>query len=496
MLAINHVDEHVANVIFDKAAVGLRVLIGELEVFLGEKIAKLFDHPVIRHKIARNRFVNPEVVFPELEEQTALKKIGAHAAREQLGLYRIIGGLIHLDVGGDAPAAEYLAPSIGVVDLRAWGRTARGSIQVVIERGVKVVPLDQASTRRIVMRRRQRQARTLAERVDRLHQTLAETSLAHHQGAVMVLQRSGHDLGGAGCLAIDQHHDGVVLPAFAVPSVVALFAGMAAVMVNNELVLLQEAIRDVHGGLQQPTPIAAQVENQALEVLAAQRLERLRQLVARGLDEVVNVNVGHSRTDQEVVVHAQAGDFFPGNLEIQRLIIALAAHRDANGGAPRPLQHLRHRIAVQAFCRFPIHLENEVAWTQASPKRRRARHGLNDGGHPLTHLARNGQDPHAHAEVLAFLVFAEPRECLRAEKIRVWIERAEHSRNGPLGVAVLGAEDRVIRIDGVRIVLLHQGIDFGEGVEVATQGACINVRRGRDAPSIKTPHQGAGHDCQ
>src|SRR5439155_26601199 len=109
-------------------------------------------HPVIRHKIARNRFVDPEVVFPELEEQTALKKIGAHAAREQLGLYRIIGGLIHLDVGGDAPAAEYLAPSIGVVDLRAWGRTARGGIQVDIERGDKVVTLDQSSTLRIVVR--------------------------------------------------------------------------------------------------------------------------------------------------------------------------------------------------------------------------------------------------------------------------------------------------------------------------------------------------------
>ena len=68
-------------------------------------------------------------------------------------------------------------------------------------------PLNQAAARRVVVRRRQRQAGAAADAIDRLHQRLAERRLADDVGAIVILQRAGDDLRRAGAVAVGEHHD-------------------------------------------------------------------------------------------------------------------------------------------------------------------------------------------------------------------------------------------------------------------------------------------------
>ena len=96
----------------------------------------------------------------------------------------------------------------------------------------------------------------------------------------MVLQSSRDDLGGAGAVMVDQHDDRVIAAVVAVLGVVALFFGVPAVVVHDELALLEEVVRHIHGRLKQASRIAAQIENQALEVLVTQLPQGLGQLLA------------------------------------------------------------------------------------------------------------------------------------------------------------------------------------------------------------------------
>jgi hypothetical protein len=90
--------------------------------------------------------------------------------------------------------------------------------------------------------------------------------LAHNQGAVVVLQSSADDFRGARRVAVDQHYHGVFLAAVAASHVVALFAGSAPIVINDELVLREKVIRNVDRFLQQTAGIVSQVEDQPFQV--------------------------------------------------------------------------------------------------------------------------------------------------------------------------------------------------------------------------------------
>ena len=109
------------------------------------------------------------------------------------------------------------------------------------------------------MGRSQRQAGMLAERVHGLHQALAKTRFADHQRPVMILQGSGHDLGGAGGVTIYQHHHGVLLAVVAVHGVVALLWHHSPVLINNQLAFGEKVVGNRHRLIEQASRIAAQI---------------------------------------------------------------------------------------------------------------------------------------------------------------------------------------------------------------------------------------------
>ena len=105
-------------------------------------------------------------------------------------------------VGHDAAAARAPCGPRSVLNCAA-GVARRGGGQGELLRIERL--LDGPPAGGVVERRGEGQAGALRQRVDALHQSLAEARLAHDGGAVVVLQSAGDDLRSAGALAVDQH---------------------------------------------------------------------------------------------------------------------------------------------------------------------------------------------------------------------------------------------------------------------------------------------------
>ena len=115
----------------------------------------------------------------------------------------------------------------------------------------------------------QREAGVLAEVVDRLHQTFAEGGFADDQGAIVILQRAGNNFSGRCCIAIDEHDDRECLAAVAVGRRVVLVRIGAAALGDDGLALREQVVANFNRLAQQPAGVAAQIENQALQVREA-----------------------------------------------------------------------------------------------------------------------------------------------------------------------------------------------------------------------------------
>ena len=99
-----------------------------------------------------------------------------------------------------------------------------------------------------------------------LHQALAEGLLADHQAAIVILNRAGHDFRSRSGAAVHDHHERHLYAAIAAHGVIAPLLRSAPVMRNDQLILVQEHVGNRHGFIQQAAGIAAQIENQSLEV--------------------------------------------------------------------------------------------------------------------------------------------------------------------------------------------------------------------------------------
>ena len=97
-------------------------------------------------------------------------------------------------------------------------------------------------------------------------------------------------------------------------------------------------------------------------------------------------------------------------------------------------------------------------------------------------------DPHADAVILPFLVFAELGEGLRVKEARMGIKGSEHAWDGSQR-AVLRTQDRLVGIDCLGIVLLHQVVDSCKGVEAAAYVRLVAVSGGIDTLAVNTSQQ-------
>ncbi len=143
----------------------------------------------------------------------------------------------------------------------------------------------------------------------------------------MILQGAGNDLGGRGGIAVHQHDDRIVAAVVAVARGVHMFGGGAAFVRNDHIAFGQEMIAHRDGFIQQAARIAAQVENEAFELVLIHRLERFFHLVAGGFVELFEEHVADARLQQEGVRHALAADFVADDVEHHGLIARLRARQ-------------------------------------------------------------------------------------------------------------------------------------------------------------------------
>ena len=212
-----------------------------------------------------------EVVLGEVEEGVVLQE----RVLEVVGL-----DVVDLFVGGDAASAVDGAAGVGELDLEV-GLVGLGGVVadviVVVERDVVVVALDEASGGSVVVVGGEGEAGVFADLEDGLDEALAEGGFAYDEGAVVVLQGSGDDLGGGCGVAIDEDDDGVLVGALlTVGGAVDLVREGAAVLGDDDLALLEELVGHVDGFVEEPAGVAAEVDDEALEVALGLRTCRGR----------------------------------------------------------------------------------------------------------------------------------------------------------------------------------------------------------------------------
>src|SRR5579859_2231358 len=133
-------------------------------------------------------------------------------------------------------------------------------IKVVVERDVRVVPLNQTAARSVVTGGGEQQKGFLAQGVFALHETLAKTWLAHHQGAVVILQGTRHNFSSAGGIAVDENDHGIFISLVAPCREPSLLLRISSVVGDDELILFEEVIGNVHRFLKQTSTIAAKIQ--------------------------------------------------------------------------------------------------------------------------------------------------------------------------------------------------------------------------------------------
>src|SRR5207245_4071320 len=116
--------------------------------------------------------------------------------------------------GLDSATAVNRAAGVGAFQVggvvRAIGVLIFQPIELILVEGLVPRTLNQPPARRVVMRRREREARAAADAVNRLHQRLPERRLADDVGAIVVLQGAGDNLRRAGAVAVRDYDDGNV----------------------------------------------------------------------------------------------------------------------------------------------------------------------------------------------------------------------------------------------------------------------------------------------
>ena len=164
--------------------------------------------------------------------------------------------------------------------------------------------LDGAPARRVPARGRELERHAFAQREERLHQPLAEGGRADHHRAVVVLERAGDDLRGAGGALVDQHDDRQVGPRLArvVEELLGRAAGAAAG--GDDLLLgIEEEVGDLDALVEQAARVVPQVEDERLHPLLLHRGDFLPQLAGGGLAHRVQRDVAGA-----AVEHRPRGD--------------------------------------------------------------------------------------------------------------------------------------------------------------------------------------------
>ena len=294
------------------------------------------------------------------------------------------------------------------------------------------------------MRRRQREARAVGDRIHRLHQCLAEGGFADDVGAVVVLHRARENLRRAGAVAIgDDHHRNVEERAVLGRVVVLVGVPNTATRVDDHLPLRQELVRHLDGLVERAARIAANVIEETRHPLRAQVVQRALHLAVGVLAPVLMTNVAGGRVDHEVRRDREDLHLVARHVQRQQLLVAATANLHLHHRALAAAQLLHRLLGGPPLGIVTIDARHHVAAADTHLEGRRAFEHTGRGDVALDRL-----DGDAEPVVAPLLSLAHLRVLTRVEEARVRIERREHAADGGVDHAVRFNLVDVLPFDG------------------------------------------------
>src|SRR5579863_6842414 len=221
-------------------------------------------------------------------------------------------------------------------------------------------------------------------------------------------------------------------------------------MRNDQLISLQEHISDRHRFIQQSARIPAHVQNQPVQIAGVQLLQRVGNLVVGGLIKRGKPDVPDAGLQKEGDIDGVTWNFSTRDGEGQWIGITLAGDHNLDYGALGSLQHVCDFAGAQSIGGLVVYLDNHIARPQTCVVCRRA----NVRRHYYRVVVPR-RDDHAHAVILAALIFTEQGKLAGVKKVRVGIENAQHAGDCAL-------VDLFVHVHRFSIVGLHDVEDRGE----------------------------------
>ena len=272
------------------------------------------------------------------------------------------------------------------------------------------------------------------QRHDGLHRALAERLGAHHDRAIVILQRAGHDLRRRGRAAVDQHDHRAASTRSPRRRVEALDAVGAAAAGRHDLAAVEEDVGDRDRLLEQAAGVVAQVEHHALEAwpeLGRQLVDRVAQaglglLVERGHADVADVASARA-------AHRRDRDHRPRHADVERHPRGQAGAASARSRC-RPAAHPLDRLGEgHAEHRLAVDVGDDVAGLDAGAEGRR----IVDRRHHLDQAVLH-RDLDAQTAELAFGLDLHVAVFLGVEIAGMRVERGQHAVDRRLDQHLVG----------------------------------------------------------
>lgn len=458
------------------------VVVGVLDLVGLEELLELLHDGVVYGKVLGDG-VGGEIVLAEVEEGVVLEE----RVLEVIGL-----DVVDLLVGGDAAAAVYGASGVGEFDFEVGlilGFAAFADVVVVVEGDVVVRALDESPRGGVVVVGGEGEAGVLGDLEDGLDEAFAEGGFADDESTVVILECPGDDLSGGGGVAIDEDNDGVLAGVGAAGGAVDLVGEGASTLRDDDLAFLEELVGHIDGFVEEAAGVAAEVDNEALDVAGCgEFIECLSDFAAGGLDEAGYVDVADAGPDEEGEVYGVVGDFVTDEIEDEGPGGTFALHGDGDVGTFGALEERGDGGGVHASYALGVDDLDDVAGADAGLDGRRAVKGGEDDDLGGSFLVGLGLNLHADAVVLAVLVFAHLGEGLGVVEVGVGVEDVEHAGDGPVVDGLVG----LLGVELICIILLDEGVDVGEGMEGVAEGGLVGGGLGGDLLADDGADDGAG----
>src|ERR1700738_3765932 len=215
-------------------------------------------------------------------------------------------------------------------------------------------------------RRRQLETALVPERDDALRASLPLRRRSDDERAIVVLQRSGHYLGGAGAASIDEHDQRKVWPALL--SRIGEFPirfGKPAVHADDLLPGIQEQIGYSDSLSQQSARIRAQIEDECLHSVRKKAVDRPVQLLPRRIAERLQIDVPDAVAEQRRSAHRALMNCRPHEPDLHRSQSAGTLDLKCHGGASFAAQRLGCLFAGPSLRGLVHDLDDAVARLQS-----------------------------------------------------------------------------------------------------------------------------------